>query len=153
MDVKPQRIFIGLAIVIVLFELMSTLIWGEYSVEIPLHDTYWVLSTLFIAIIASLLLLIIAGIYRLSEKYRFNYNKWLTFGHFTSLFVVFVVSKFSSTSFFHTPRRYFSFDTFDAFDPLNLITDNTSKVITISVILSCLFFILNLLIGFIKKDK
>lgn len=144
---KPRRLFIFLAVAIVACEWLLTLVFGDEAIDIPLHDTYFVIARWTIAWMIALFVLLIAFIYRMGEKYHVNYNKWLTLGHFISTILwVFYLLKFP-----FIPHKYFGFDN-NAKDPYESMV-YASTLFVVFIFLSLLFFFLNLILGFIKRKK
>ena len=141
----PHRLFIFLAVATVACEMLVSLAFGNRAFDIPLHDTYFVIATLHIAVLIAMLLLFIATIYQIGKKYHFHYNIWLTLGHFitTVLWICYFLKLI--------PLKYYDFDN-NAKKPYESM-NYASKLLIIIMFLSLLFFLFNLLAGFIKRKK
>jgi len=146
-----EKPFILLVIPAILFFVFSFIPTNE-TIDIQLHDSYTVIvqSHVFIAVI--FVLLSILGLYFLFQK--FLWSKKLTWIHvITTSVLLLYISSFSSILFssFEVPRRYYTYNEFEKFSQYAII----NKTISISVIIlffSQFLFIINIVIGSIKKS-
>jgi cytochrome c oxidase subunit I len=135
-------------------ELIRALILGDnMAVDIPLRDTYFVVSYFHIVLVLALLLLSMAFLYKLGAQSHFQYNKWLTLGHFASV-CFFIITFYKSTLINATiPRRYYSFDDYNPIEDIYKNIDLLNKWLLIFALLSVFFFVLNLIVGYLKRGN
>lgn len=128
---------------------------GNSTLDIPLHDTYFVVAHFHIVMGVSAFFGMFAGIYhwfpRLFQRHMNNTMAYIHFfGTFIGAYLIFWPMHYLGLS--GLPRRYYSFDTFDAFKGFGDI----NKFITIAAILTfCvqLIFILNFFYSMFKGRK
>jgi cytochrome c oxidase subunit I len=152
MLLKPHRLLLSLTAAIFGAELIRTFIFGDnIAVDIPLHDTFLIISYFHIALFLALLLLSMAFLYKLGSKSYFQYNKWLTFGHFASI-CFFIITFYKLTLISSTiPRRYYSFNEYNPIEQIYKNIDLLNKWLLIFALLSLFLFVLNLIVGYLKR--
>lgn len=143
---KPHKLFAYLALVIVIVQYLKSWILGDISIDIPLHDTYLVINTKHIAVLYCIMLLVFSFIYWLGDKYNFKYKRGITVSHALSIILLLILHFYTISL---PPKRYYSFDTFDAFDGVVYI----NFFITILVFINPTLFMINLVLGFLNKSK
>ncbi len=149
MTMKPHYLFFFLAIGLIACGLLMNFTSSNKAIDIPLHDTYFVISISHIVWWMVSLPLFIALIYLIGEKYQFNYNKWLTLAHFitTILFIVLFFRLLYSNE--TVPKQYFSSsNSEDAYAAIRAATMTLSASFCIMLFL----FIINLLVGFWRRQ-
>jgi heme/copper-type cytochrome/quinol oxidase subunit 1 len=149
---KPHLLLLSLAATICGAELIRTFIFGDnIAVDIPLHDTFLIISYSHIALFLALILLGMAFLYKLGAQSHFHYNKWLTLGHFASV-CFFIITFYKLTLISSTiPRRYYSFSDYDPIANIYENIDYTNRLLTLLGLLSVFFFVLNLIVGYLKR--
>jgi heme/copper-type cytochrome/quinol oxidase subunit 1 len=147
--IQKPHIFISLTMLIILIGSF----FNAVAFDIPLHDTYLVINSFHIAIIATLIVGLFALIYRIGFQYGFQYLTVLTLLQGISLLLTLSFLLFPDLYFQSMPNRYYSFDTFDAFKDHSILQNWAHKLFTISLIGFFLFFILNMIFGFFKRNK
>jgi cytochrome c oxidase subunit I len=143
---KPHKLFAYLALVILIVQYLKTWIAGDTAIDIPLHDTYLVINTKHIGILYCIVILVFSFIYKIGEKCGFIYNRGITFSHVFSIILLIILSIYNIGL---PPKRYYSFETFDAFKGAVLI----NFFITILVFINLTPFVLNLVLGFLNRNK
>jgi heme/copper-type cytochrome/quinol oxidase subunit 1 len=143
---KPHKIFLLLAIFLFLVEYIRTKIGSETYYDIPLHDTYLVIASSHITFGISILILLIGMIYWIGEKWNFKYNKIFSFLHFLTLITAFFLLNNAQNS---QPKMYNNFENFEDFKT------NIKFMYALAILLwsSILFFIINLILGFLNRAK
>ena len=113
---------------------LTGLLLGNSAVDIPLHDTYFVVAHFHIVMGSAAFFGLIAGVYQWFPKmFGRLMDKRLGYIHFWSSFIgiycVFVPMHFIGIAGF--PRRYYSFTNFDAF---NTFTDLNAVITTAAIL-------------------
>lgn len=128
---------------------LSFFAWGQ-SIDIHLHDTYFVISTIIIIWILSFSFLLIWALYKCTSKIL--WKKFLTWFHVLTTILISIF--FLTINFWYDKlvpnqeQTYVSFESVEAVD---------QKMATILLPLSILFiigqmaFALNILVGLVKK--
>jgi heme/copper-type cytochrome/quinol oxidase subunit 1 len=154
MLLKPHRLLLILAATLCVAEFIRTLIFGDnIAVDIPLQDTYFVISYFHIALVFALLILGMAFLYKMGDQSQFKYNKWLTLGHFASI-TLFIIT-FSKLTLISSiiPKRYYSFSDYDPVENINNNIDFLNKWLLIFALLIVFFFVLNLIVGYLNRKN
>lgn len=111
------------------------------AIDIQMHDTYFVIASIHIGILFSIILGIIGFLYWLTRSKRLV--KWMTAIHVTSTIVTFVLIVLTGLIF----KKVIESD-FGIFRTVNQIV----LVITLIAILSQLIFATNLVVGLIRNQ-
>jgi heme/copper-type cytochrome/quinol oxidase subunit 1 len=134
---KPYKpIWITIPLILVL-----SIIGINSAIDIQMHDTYFVIASIHIGILFSIILGIIGFLYWLARSKRLV--KWMTAIHVTSTIVTFVVIVLTGLIF----KKVIESD-FEIFRTVNQIV----LVITLIAILSQLIFVTNLFVGLIRNQ-
>jgi cytochrome c oxidase subunit I len=146
---KKPHLFIGITMLIILFASYFL----EAAIDIPMHDTYFVFSTFHFTVISSFFVGFFILLYSFGYKKGFEYPSILTLLHGVTLALIFSFFIFPHLYFQSLPRRHYSFDTFDAYKDTALLQNWSHKLLTLSLIGFFLFFILNVIFGFLNRKK
>lgn len=125
-----------------------TLAFSRFStVDIQMHDTYFVISTLLAAIFLSLILALLGAIYWIIKSYSLHstLSTIHTFGTSFSLIGIAVISILQIT---YRPTKP-TLDKLEMFGWLNKI----SIILVLALIAMQIIFIVNVIYGFIKGKK
>lgn len=143
---QPFQLFLVTAILLFVFSFIT---WGR-NLDIHLHDTYFVISTIFFVWTLGIVFLLVWTVYKLTSKIL--YKRFLTWFHV--LVTIFILIALLTANFWHNklippiPRDFVSFETFQA------DTEREAKVILPLVVLFSLgqlAFIINIMVGLAKK--
>jgi cytochrome c oxidase subunit I len=128
---------------------------GNSTIDIPMHDTYFVVAHFHIVMGVAAFFGMFAGIYHWFPKMFGNYmsdtlGKMHFWGTMIGAYAVFWPMHYLGMA--GVPRRYYSFDTFDAFKHFS----DTNKFITIAAMITFMFqvlFIINFFYSIWKGKK
>lgn len=141
---KPDLIFFLSIPVILLIGIMS----GGATLDINVHDTYFVIAHFHIAVLISILFGIIGVGYWIMKKANRKLSKWLNWTHIVltigGLIAIFGISYLSLGSDTHSQFPYF--------DELERKNSILTSIIFI-VIFGQLMYLINLIIGIFIKNK
>jgi len=136
---KPHLIFLLSIPIIMLIGILS----GDAVLDINVHDTYYVIAYLHLAILISILFGIIGIGYWIMQKVDRKLSKWLNWTHigltFGGTLVVWILTKF-----YRTEIMEYEFN------------NNLTLIITLIVLLMVfgqIIFAVNIIYGLIKKKK
>lgn len=146
-----EKPFLLLLIPLVFFFTISFILTNE-SIDIQLHDTYFVIAQQQILITISLGFLLILGLYSLFQ--RFLWSKKLTWIHVITTSVLLLYIFFFSILFssFEVPRRYYTYNEFENFYQYAII-NNTISISAILLFFMQFLLLINIIIGIIKKSN
>ena len=121
---------------------ITGLLLGNAAVDIPLHDTYFVVAHFHVVMGASAAFGLFAGIYhwfpklfgRLMDKRLGYIHFWITF---LSIYLIFAPLHFIGIAGF--PRRYYTFTSFDAFGTFADLSTFVTVVATVSFLAQFIF--------------
>ncbi|PVD49374.1 hypothetical protein DC498_25390 [Terrimonas sp.] len=142
----PFHLFLLIAILLFVFSFIT---WGE-SIDLHLHDTYFVISTIFFIWALGIAFLLVWAIYMLTSKIL--WKRFLTWVHV--LVTIFILIALLAANFWHDKlippikRDFVSFETFQS---------DTEREVKIFLPLVVLFlvgqlaFLINILVGLTKK--
>jgi cytochrome c oxidase subunit 1 len=150
MKQKPYNLLLWTGLVFVLTSFF--ILRQNNSVDIHLHDTYFVIAHTHIFWLLAILALFVWTLYLLTNKIL--YSKALTWAHviITILtLLLFALTLFFGDSFMNpTPRRYYDYTNWNSFD--NYTTFTKAIGISIFVLLFGQFiFVINLILGLFKR--
>lgn len=136
---KPYLIFLLAIPIIMLIGILS----GDTMLDINVHDTYYVIAYLHLAILVSILFVIIGIGYWIMQKAGRKLSKWLNWTHigltFGGTLVVWILTKF-----YRTEIMEYEFN------------NNLTLIITLVVLLMIIgqiIFPINIIYGLTKKKK
>ncbi|WP_299523685.1 cbb3-type cytochrome c oxidase subunit I [Winogradskyella sp.] len=136
---KPHLIFLLVIPIIMLIGILS----GDSVLDINVHDTYFVIAYLHLAILISILFGIIGIGYWIMKKANRKLSKWLNWTHigltFGGTLVVWIL-----TNFYRTEIMEYEFN-----NNLTLII----TLIILLIIIGQLIFPINIIYGLIKKKN
>lgn len=136
---KPHLIFLLAIPIIMLIGILS----GDTMLDLNVHDTYYVISYLHLAIIISILFGIIGIGYWIMQKADRKLSKWLNWTHigltFGGTLIVWILTKF-----YRTEIMEYEFN-----NNLTLII----TLITLLMIIGQIIFPINIIYGLTKKKK
>ncbi|WP_298312124.1 cbb3-type cytochrome c oxidase subunit I [uncultured Aquimarina sp.] len=136
---KPHLIFLFSIPIILLIGIVS---W-DATLDINIHDTYFVIAYFHLSILISILFGIIGTGYWIMEKANRRLSKWLNWTHVGLTFGGPIVVSFL-TLFYRTEVMEYKFN-----NHLNLII----TLIIILIVLGQLIFSFNIIYGLIKKKN
>lgn len=149
---KPHRLMFSLAIIICAAALIRTLILDSNAdFEIAVSSAFYVFASFHMALVLVLLCLGMAFSYGLGTRFQFQYNKWLTLGHIVSIILFLTTLSALITTSSNIPRRYFIVNDAEPWQPVYDRIDFLNLCISISATFTLLFFIVNLMIGYLNK--
>jgi hypothetical protein len=143
---QPFHLFLVTAILLLVFSFFT---WGQ-SIDIHLHDTYFVISTIFFIWALGIVFFLVWTIYKLTSKVL--WKRFLTWFHV--LVTIFILIVLLTANFWHDKlippinRDFVSFETFQA------DTEREAKVILPLVIVFVagqLAFVVNIIGGLTNK--
>lgn len=150
MKQKPYNLFLLTAFIFVLtsFFVLSQ----NNSVDIHLHDTYFVVAHTHVFWLLAILALFVWTLYLLTNKIL--YSKALTWTHviitILTLLLFGLILSFGDSFMNPTPRRYYDYSNWNSFN--NYTTFTKAIGITISVLLFGQFiFVINFVVGLFKR--
>lgn len=143
---RPFQLLLAFAILLIL----SSFLAGRGTLDIHLSDTYYVLDGVFIIRAMAMLLLLDWLLYRVT--YKFLFSRALTWFHvlITIALVVIVVVFLFSEGRPH-PRRYFDYNYTDISDVSGKNVINFIPGFIILLLLAQLLYIINLLLGVLRR--
>ncbi|MBS0647577.1 MAG: cbb3-type cytochrome c oxidase subunit I [Verrucomicrobia bacterium] len=150
MKQKPYNLLLWTGLVLVLTSFF--ILKQSNSVDIHLHDTYFVIAHTHVFWLLAILAFFVWTLYLLTNKIL--YSKALTWTHviITILtLLLFALTLFFSDSFMNTtPRRYYDYSSWGSFDSYTTLTKALG--ITIFALLFGQFiFVINLIAGLFKR--
>jgi cytochrome c oxidase subunit I len=119
------------------------------SIDIHLHDTYFVITQVHLFWAVALLLLLLAFFYRALEQILFS--RWLTWLHIvpTLTGLALLVFPFRYQGFTDMPRRYYEYSAWEAHQSFQGQNQILSLII-ISWFLAQFLFLLHILLGLLR---
>jgi cytochrome c oxidase subunit 1 len=150
MKQKPYNLLLWTGLILVLTSFF--ILKQNNSVDIHLHDTYFVIAHTHVFWLLAMLALFVWTLYLLTN--RILYSKALTWTHVIVTILtllLFALTLFFGDSFMNpTPRRYYDYSIWNSFD--NYTTFTKAIGITIFVLLLGQFiFVINLIAGLFKR--
>ena len=141
---KPDLIFFLLIPVILLMGIMS----GDTTLEINIHDTYFVIAHFHVAVLISILFGIIGVGYWLMKKSNRKLSKWLNWTHI-------VLTIGGLIAIFRIPYLSLGSDTQSQFPHFDELEKKNSILTSIILIITFgqLMYLINLIIGIFIKNK
>ena len=150
MKMRPAKLFNMAWKVMLVLGIITKLFFPNSAIDIQMHDTYFVISYFHICCMATIILGVFTVIYLLYPKmFGRNLRTSLGYLHF---FLTIICIPICSYLFVYIgmPRRYYDFDSFDAFrteiESLNIIALSL-------IIISQVPFIINLIWSYRKGKK
>jgi heme/copper-type cytochrome/quinol oxidase subunit 1 len=127
----------------------------DKTVDIHLHDTYFVIAMTYSFWLLIIMLLLLWTFYRLAKRFLFSkVLTWLSLLLTVSSSLFLVAVSFYSDSYYNglagTPRRYYDYGSWNSFT----IRDNLTKAVVVFVLLlfiGLVIFIANFVIGLLKR--
>lgn len=146
---KPFLLLLQFACIFLICGFIPT----DKTIDIQLHDSYWVFGENHIFIAGCFLFYFLFGLYLLFHKILFS--KRLVWIHLTTTIAstLFLFLTIKTINFFTPtiPRRYYSFNEIDSFKQYAFLNDLISIFIIIIFITQVLFLI-NIIVGIVKKS-
>lgn len=128
---------------------------GNSTLDIPLHDTYFVVAHFHIVMGVSAFFGMFAGVYHWFPRlYQRHMNTTLGYIHFFGTFIgaYLIFWPMHYLGMAGLPRRYYSFDTFDAFKGFGDISQFITTAVIITFVVQVLF-VLNFFWSIFKGKK
>jgi heme/copper-type cytochrome/quinol oxidase subunit 1 len=126
----------------------------EKTIDIQLHDSYWVFEENHLFIAGCFLFYFLFGLYLFSQKILFS--KRLIWIHvlITIAFTLLILFITKTISFLTpiVPRRYYRYNEIDSFKQYAFLNDLIS-IFTITVFFAQFIFLINIILGIIKKSN
>jgi heme/copper-type cytochrome/quinol oxidase subunit 1 len=146
---SPYHLLLLTGLVLVL---ISFFLDQSKTVDIHVHDTYYVIAQGHVFIFFAFIVLVLWFLYLLTKK--FLYSKSLTWTHviitlFPLLFLLFLLN-FGSDIINPRPRCYLDYSNWNKFNAYNRDMRWISYI-TIALLLGQIIFIVNLIIGIVKR--
>ncbi len=151
---KPYHLFLILILINLIFTFLSSFIIKGRTIDIQLHDAYFVIDYSHVFSIISVFVSLLWILYRVLAKYL--WSKKLTWIHVLSTFFCLLLL-FNVIGFFIDPmllspkRSYYSYN-----ESQNYFRMNGVIIITFAVIIlffSQFLFLINIIVGIIKKTQ
>jgi heme/copper-type cytochrome/quinol oxidase subunit 1 len=147
---KPYHLLLLTALIFILTSIF--LLKQSNSVDIHLHDTYFVIAHTHIFWLLAVLALFVWTLYLVTNK--FLYSKALSWIHITitilTLFL-FALTLFSSDSFMNpAPRRYYDYSNWNSIDNYTMFTKAIAIIIFV-LLFGQLLYVVNLIVGLFKR--
>lgn len=101
MKPQPSLLFIVAIVLLILFSILTK----DKTIDIQLHDTYFVIGNLHFAMLCGVLMILIATIYYLMERIKRPIKLKTGFWHFGIFFIGFLLLLLSLN--LPTPRHYY----------------------------------------------
>ncbi|HYV93552.1 MAG TPA: cbb3-type cytochrome c oxidase subunit I [Chitinophagales bacterium] len=151
----PATLFGMGCVLVFIFGFLTQIYLGNSALDIPLHDTYFVIAHFHIVIGISAFFGMFAGVYLWFPKmFGRMMNNTLGYIHFWITFIgaYMIFWPLHYIGLAHVPRRYYSFNAFQSFDMFG----NLNKFITLAAILvffAQILFIINFIYSIFKGRK
>nr|WP_298996642.1 cbb3-type cytochrome c oxidase subunit I [uncultured Allomuricauda sp.] len=141
---KPYLAFFSSIPIILLYGMLS----GDATLDINIHDTYYVIANLHLAVLISFVFGIIGGGYWITQRVGGKLSTWLSAIHIFvtigGLLVIFLLPLFTFSSY--------SESSFPAYDDL-VIKNLVLVCVLFSIALGQLLYLINLVLALIQKKK
>ncbi len=125
---------------------------NEKTIDIQLHDSYWVFGENHLFIAECFLFYFLFGLYLFSQKILFS-KKLIWIHILTTIAFTLLILFITKTISFLTPivpRRYYTYNEIDSFKQYAFLNDMISIFIII-VFFAQIIFLINIILGIIKK--
>lgn len=133
---QPRYLLLAISLLLIIYGILT----ASSTMDIHLHDTYFVVSNFHMGVIVGTFFLLQAAVYFLTQ----NYRQWrsIQYFHVLSIALIILITRPADPEPFH----YADYGRFSSQETLNLIL--------ISVfLLGQILFIINILAGFIRGKK
>jgi heme/copper-type cytochrome/quinol oxidase subunit 1 len=142
------------AIVFLVASVLSIAV-GNYTVDIAMHDMYFVIAGWHLYLFLSLLLILFAVIYFLFDYLKMPLYKNLGLFHFFGTVIPFIVIFMLNTTIMNqrVPRRYYSLDAYPQYDMYSDLNKFISISLVVFVAAQCLLVANIVLVLFGRKTK
>lgn len=142
---KPYKLFLLTSVVFSIIVLTLDLTADKNTIDINVHDTYFVIAKFHIWVLLTLFLGMLTCVYFILHKMNRQTNSILTFIHYLLTLVPLIVIPLCGNFVQNTPRRYYPTTTEDVFDNGTTSITNIYFILLLALGIGQLIFIVNIL--------
>jgi len=152
---NPAKLFTFAFIVLLISVALVGIFFGNTAIDFQMHDTYFVIGYFHILLLFAIIMGLYAVFYRMiSIVFGINFNKPFSKIHFwiTTICMFLIANPIQFFFVSGTPRRYYSFNSFDSFQGSGIINKIFLLAIVI-LILTQFIFAFNLIYSIFRGDR
>lgn len=140
---KPYKLFLLTSVLFSITVLSIDLTADKNTIDINIHDTYFVIAKFHIWVLLTLFLGMLTCVYFILHKTHRKTNNILTFTHYLLTLVPLIVIPLCGNFLQDTPRRYYT-TTSNVFDNGATSMTNIYFILLVALVIGQLIFIVNI---------
>ena len=141
---KPYKLFLLTSVLFSIIVLTLDLTADNNTIDINVHDTYFVIAKFHIWLLLTLFLGMLTCVYFILHKMNRKTNKTLTIAHYILTLLPLIIMPICGNFAPNTTRRYYSTNTSAMFDNGGLSIIHIYIILLIALVIGQLIFIVNI---------